>query len=434
MTEQQAKVLPRPLDLIKYEKALKHPVIRKWLKEKKRFAVVHAGRRSFKTYISKRFIIQEAMKNKGNYFLAAPTHRQAKIIWWEDLKAMSPEWFVSVVYEQLQYIKYANGSEIWVTGLDSPARIEGKLWNGCIIDEYGNINTDIDIFARHIRPLLADTGGFCWFIGVSRSVENPYYRTLSEYARNSGDPDWGDYTWNSEDFLSEEEIVSVKSTTDEDTYKQEYLGSFVQTSGLVYSYFDKDTHVKTLSVDLRRPLFVSCDFNISPCIWLIGQIYGDNIHILKEISQRQTDTWKMVAELKKQINSLLNDDIVLAYNYRIDFVGDYTSAHRRDVSAVRSSWEIIQKEMSSYKKAEFKYQVNPRVVDRVNAVNSRLRSADGNVHFSCEPSCLYLQKDFNNITWEIAKKEYAGDLTHASDCLGYAVITLMDTKEAIISQ
>ena len=58
---------------------------------KARFIVLPCGRRSGKTEIAKRKLVLSAINpNTGysdpNYFAAAPTHAQAKRIYWKDLK------------------------------------------------------------------------------------------------------------------------------------------------------------------------------------------------------------------------------------------------------------------------------------------------------------------------------------------------------------
>ncbi|WP_240444661.1 hypothetical protein, partial [Pseudomonas aeruginosa] len=52
-----------------------------------RFPLVPAGRRSGKTERFKRFLVKQAYVVVGQYFAAAPTHAQAKKIFWDDLKA-----------------------------------------------------------------------------------------------------------------------------------------------------------------------------------------------------------------------------------------------------------------------------------------------------------------------------------------------------------
>ncbi|MEC4606535.1 hypothetical protein, partial [Bacillus paranthracis] len=90
--------------------------------DKVRFKVVPAGRRSGKTERAKRFVVREALRDPGPYFVAAPTRDQVKRIYWNDLKRLC---FTSAldsraVSESELIIKLPNGSTISLIGLDQP--------------------------------------------------------------------------------------------------------------------------------------------------------------------------------------------------------------------------------------------------------------------------------------------------------------------------
>jgi hypothetical protein len=111
-----------------------------------RFKVVPAGRRSGKSERAKRNLIIQALKESAQakwqdyrYFAAAPTRDQAKAIFWNDLKAMIPKRLLGgPIRESDLSIPLITGTEIVVIGLDKPARMEGRSWNGGIIDEIAN--------------------------------------------------------------------------------------------------------------------------------------------------------------------------------------------------------------------------------------------------------------------------------------------------------
>lgn len=363
------------------------------------------------------------MANPGTaWFFGAPTYKQGKMIAWNALKGLSPACFVKVLSESELRIEYVNGSEIWVIGFDARQRFEGKeRWNGGVLDEYASM--DEEVWTNTVRPALADTLGPCHFIGKPEG-RNHYFE-LSEYARTSGDPEWGDYNWYSADILDKNEIAKIKETTDERTFRQEYEGSFESYEGRAYVYYSSDTHRFTLPFSPSLPVCLCLDFNIDPCLWELAQ---DNIQLpggkrgtyfFREIKQRQTDIWRMCVEAKRVLGEVLG---ARATTHRLIFYGDYTSASRRDVSAVASSWKIVQDEFRGYN-ADFRQRPNPRIIDRVNAVNSRLRSADGGVHIGFHPSCVELNKDMEMVDMEMltTTKGQVGDRTHASDAAGYFI-------------
>jgi hypothetical protein len=129
--------------------------------------------------------------------------------------------FIEKVMVSEQYIKLTTGTEIHVVGLDKPARIEGQPWNGGIVDEIADIKATA--WQENIRPLFDTIGmedSWCWLIGVPDGL-NHYY-DLAEYARTSGDPEWGFYTWKSSEILSEKAIASAKRQLDPRAFRQEY--------------------------------------------------------------------------------------------------------------------------------------------------------------------------------------------------------------------
>ena len=350
---------------------------------------------------------------KQSLFVGLPTRDQAKRIFWEDLKELTLPVTVDKSESEL-WIKTITGSEIWVLGFDKPERFEGKRWNGGILDEFANMKEST--WNENVMPALRDTKGWAWLIGVPEG-KNHYYE-LSEYARSGIDPEWEDYSWLSQDVMDEAEVMKEMARLDERTFRQEYCGSFESYEGRAYVYYDSIVHRKPQVFDENYPLCFCLDFNLDPCIWLIGQDRNGFISFQDEIKQRQTDIWKMCAALKRRIEYTLGNK---QYTHKLLFYGDYEHGQARSVSATSSSWQILRDEFKHYN-AEFRLKGHPRIIDRVNSVNSKLRSADGVVRLGVDPKCIELAKDFEMVSMDmLTEKKNAGDRTHASDAAGYFI-------------
>ena len=392
-----------------------HPIIQKFLNDNKRFKTCHAGRRSFKTEIAKRTLIYACFKIADEaFFCGAPTRDQAKRIFWEDVKKLSPKWFIKDVAETELRIRYKNDSELWVIGFDKPERFEGKRWKGGVLTEFPHFKPNA--WDETIMPALRDTHGWAIIEGVPEGGGDKY-QELCDYAKSGKDPEWADYSWKSIDVMDPREIEKERGRLDERTFRQEYEGSFENYQGRAYCYYESDIHSVGRNLT-DSPVVICCDFNINPCIWEFVQDDKEFTYVFHELRQAQTDIWKMCAGAKLYLESILRD----ARKHKLRFYGDYTSAKQRDVSAVASSWEIIRNEFAGWN-AEFRLKSNPRIVDRVNAVNSRMRSADGHIHFGHSADCIELKKDFERVDMEMltTSKQEAGDRTHASDALGYFI-------------
>ncbi len=404
-----------------------HPLQLEYLSCRSRFVVVPAGRRSGKTECAKRRMIRKALSDTGHsdswYICGAPTHGQAKRIFWRDLKMMIPRKFMMRPPSEGQLsITLANGAEISVVGLDAPERIEGRSINGAVLDEYGNMKPSV--WGEHLRPALSDRLGWCDFIGVPEGRNHYYDLYKAAQADDSGQ--WSTFTWTSEEILPPGEIEAAKRDLDELTFNQEYRASFVTFTGRAYYAFDEGLHLGTTEYNPSLPLIFCFDFNVSPGVAVICQehdIGGDGLtHVIGEVYiPRDSNTPMVCRKLLQDWGSHPGD--VFCY-------GDATGG-AKTTSAVRGSdWDLIKSELKPEFGPRIKFRVdrsNPKERIRVNSMNSRLKSADDIVRMVIDPSkAPNLVKDLEGVrvvdggSGEIDKKSDP-KLTHMTDALGYYI-------------
>ena len=106
---------------------LPHPEQMRLVNSPARWKVVAAGRRSGKTERAKRRLVEAALDPPAvptpTFIAAAPTRDQAKRIWWDDLKALSPRQWITGISESELTIHYKTGSRLMVVGMDRPQQI-----------------------------------------------------------------------------------------------------------------------------------------------------------------------------------------------------------------------------------------------------------------------------------------------------------------------
>ncbi len=393
----------------------KHPAQRDIFLNLSRFRVAVCGRRWGKSVLGAETALRVAFSSKqAKIFIVCPTREMVKDIFWDYLKkrAAGLKWRVKVNESELSLKRLTNGAVIQLKSADRPDRLRGRGLTLCVMDEYADMEESI--WPEVVRPALSDTGGAALFIGTPKG-RNHFY----ELYQQAEGKDWARWTYRTIDspFIPNEEVDAAKRDLDERTFKQEYLADFVDYLGRAYVYHDATVHRVERPFNPDLPVALALDFNISPCLWEMAQIDGERVHFFDEIKQSETDIWRMCAELKRRLAQR-----GVKAGGRIEFYGDYTSASRRDVSATAASWDIVRNEFSGYS-TDFRLRKNPNIVDRVNAVNSRLRSADGAVRLTYDPKCIELGKDFELVDMEMltSKKGQAGERTHASDAVGYLV-------------
>jgi hypothetical protein len=395
----------------------------------KRFIVLPCGRRSGKTAFSKRKFIKKVMReghkwDRPWYIAAAPTHAQAKRIYWHDFKSLVPPDFIQDKSEGELVLRLKNGADIQVMGMDVPERAEGRSLNGVLLDEYGNMKPSV--WSAHLRPALADRGGFAWLIGAPEG-RNHYYDTWCD-ARADDTGQWGAFTWTTEEvlplYLGEEqaklEIMSAMNDMDQLTYEQEYRASFVVFAGLAY-YAWSDSNTQRCEYNKTKDLILMFDFNVAPGICIAGHETRRGTEIHGEVYIPNNSNTPRVCKKLIEVYGKHEGDVYL--------YGDATGGAKGTAKVDGSDWDIIKRHLRPVFGDRLRVRVdasNPAERQRVNAVNSRLCAVDGTRRLFVDKSCKWTTKDFEGVrviegTAGEIDKDYDARLTHITDAIGYYV-------------
>ena len=187
--------------------------------------------------------------------------------------------------------------------------------------------------------------------------------------------------------------------------------------GLCYPYYNPDVHECNRPFDRSLPVILCLDFNTNPGIWLLAQDNGQWTHVFDEIVLRNTDVFKMCAEAKRRLAALPID----ISRHALHFYGDHQHGTARGLSAVSSSWDLVRRDFDGFN-VQFRHKSNPRIADRLNATNSRMRNAVGSVYLSHSPNCHELRKDYEGVNMDMMLNvSKQGDRTHASSALDYFI-------------
>lgn len=409
-----------------------HPVQRAYWNSPHRFNLLPCGRRSGKSENAKRKLVKRALLGSefypSRYFAAAPTRDQAKNIFWGDLKAMVPPDLIDGVSESFLTIRTVHGSEIVVVGLDRPARMEGQPWDGGIIDEIANVKEGA--WEENIRPVLSDRDGWCDLIGVPEG-RGMYYRLVkaaeAELVEKGEQSEWGVFHWKSADILPAKEIESARRSMDTLIFQQEYEASFLSFEGQIYYTFDSSVHCHRLAdkYDKTQPLIVGLDFNIAPGVAIMSQemILPNGIFGTAAIGEVWIDRGSNTPAVCRKIAQDWGD-----HEGKVIFYGDASGGADGSAKVLGSDWQLVEKELRRVFGERLSFDIpasNPPVRSRINAVNTRLKAADGTVRAMVDPTrCPHLVEDLEGVralkggSGEIDKK-VDPRLSHISDAWGY---------------
>ena len=386
-----------------------------------RFPLVPAGRRSGKTERFKRFLVKQANRYPGIYFAAAPTHDQAKKIFWDDLKAFS----LSCTHkrrpsESERIIYMDNGSEIHVIGLDKPQRIEGIPWTGGGIDEFADIKSDaweanILPALNTVNPTRPDYRAWCWLLGVPDGL-NHYYDLCSK-ADTGADPNFKVFHWKSAEILPSDVMAAMKSAMSAKQFKQEFEASFETASGRIYEDYSKENHTGE-AIQPHEQLCWMHDQNFTPLSSAIGVMRDGSLYLLDEIVLTSAVSKQSAMEFVAKFKDHQNKHVRI-YGDPAGRAGE-KHGHNSDYDDIE---DVLRANGWSF--SRMVKHAHPSIKDRQNAVRAKICTADGhrtifvNPHTApwCDKGLATVQLQEGSTFQEDQKNKYQ----HITTAIGYMV-------------
>jgi len=373
---------------------------------KRRFRVLVSGRRFGKTYLCITEMMKYATKVKQNIWYVAPTFKMAREIVWSKLKQMLSDFkWVDVINESNLSIRIKKtGSIISLKGCENYDSLRGVGIDFLILDEFADIEEKA--WTEVLRASVADTEGDVLMCGSPKGYGNWSYRM---YLKGKQEKEWDSfqYTTLQGGMVSKQEIEQAKQDIDIRTFRQEFEGTFENYAGSVYYNFHAVENVKEKKIDFSKPLHIGLDFNVDPMSASVAQIDKNIIHFVDEIVIYSSNTDEMVEEIKDRYGSKVK---IIVYP-------DPACRQRKTSAGGRTDLSILQNAGFSVK---CKLKHSP-VRDRINAVNSSLKSADGKRYIYVDPSCKIITKGLQRQIYKentnIPDKEQGFD--HMNDSIGY---------------
>lgn len=434
-----------------------------------RFRDAVCGRRFGKTYLGKaeirravRLAASCGVSVENEIWYAAPTFKQAKRVFWKTMKqAIPPSWRQGKPNETECSITTKAGHVVRIVGLDNYDALRGSGLFFVLVDEWADCPWQA--WEEVLRPMLSTCryvlngvqhiGGHALRIGTPKGFNHCHKTYIKGQAGGEQDHKSWLYTSLQGGNVPAAEVENARRTMDKLSFEQEYEASFVNFSGRAYYPFLRTTHCAPLAYDTTRPISFCFDFNVEPGVAAVCQEQALPGHFERDergsLTKRPLWGTGVIGEVWIPKNSttvavcrkLLTDwgkheGLVLVY-------GDAAGGARGSAQTEGSDWDLIKKFLVQGMRdgdvllpgfgdrVHFNVPAaNPAVRARVNAVNSRLQSADDVIHMLIDPEkAPHVVNDLEGVvlleggSGEIDKKGKKGskELTHISDALGYYV-------------
>jgi hypothetical protein len=374
-------------------------------KDAKRFRVAVCGRRFGKTHLSLREVAKFASQPDSLVLYCAPSYRMAKNIMWRKLKKklLSLNW-VKKINESELTIELVNDSIIQLRGTENYDALRGTGNTFIVLDEVADM--DPEVWYEVLRPTLSDTGGACLFLGTPKGMN--WLKDLYDMAKI--DPDnWSayQYTTISGGNVPATEIEAARRDLDERTFRQEYEATFEQYAGLIYYGFGDHNVGPTPDITERDTLLIGLDFNVDPLSAVVATRVDNHLYVHEEIVISGATTHDLISEIRRKYPK-----------NRVEVMPDSSGAQRR-TSSNTTDHAILHN-------AGWRLNVgrtNPGVLDRIAAVNSRLKSSTGVVSITINKGCKKLIKGLGAQCYKEGTRVPDKDsgLDHLNDAFGYLI-------------
>lgn len=246
-----------------------------------RWGIVVAHRRAGKTVACVNDLIKEAaccIKPNPRFAYIAPQLNQAKDIAWSYLleytECFGPDRKINA--SELWIELPNNNARIRIYGADNPDRLRGIYLDGCVLDEFGDMNPTV--WSQVIRPALSDRKGWAIFIGTPKG-KNVFY-DLWQNAEE--DEDWSRLMLKASEtgLLDNKELNDARRMMSEEEFAQEYECSFEAAIrgayyGKEFSEMDQAGRITNVPYDPALPVHTAWDLGMSDStvIWFV-QAHG----------------------------------------------------------------------------------------------------------------------------------------------------------------
>ncbi len=378
-----------------------------------KYTALYGGSRSGKTFILVRSIVVRASKCKSRHLIIRQTFNAVKrSVFMDTLPKVMTICFPHLSYRvnKSDLIVYlSNGSEIHLAGMDNGKAVE-KILGTEFSTIYFNEASEMEYSPTQlVLSRLAEKTPLAkrvWYdFNPPNKTHWSYWLFMKRLNPIDEEPllnaEQYDYLlMNPGDNLDniDPEYIKLLESMPEAERKRFLLGQYSDESdGQVYYAFDREVHVCDKIKKGNGQIYIGMDFNVEPMTAILAQVVNNEYHIFDEVFLNNSDTFKMVNELKNR-------------GYYGTVIPDSTGKNRKTSG---KSDHLILKEAG--------YQIppvrNPFVTDRVNNVN-RLFTAN---KIKINPRCKKLINDLEKVAWKNNQLDQKTNpsLTHISDALGY---------------
>lgn len=405
-----------------------------------------AGIGSGKSFLLGAFLLEQSALVGSVGMLTAPVYDTLNN---STLPAVQKMWAMCGIYESEHYIIGSRPPESWgvpsythrnskvltwrwgsytiIDGSDNYNKHRGLELDYVAIDELRDIKDGaLEVYQGRLRGNAKKQKGAQYrILAVTSPPDDP---TTIDELRSTSEIVQGTSYDNSNN-LPIGYLERLKAQYDEITYRREVLGELIYNGGqTAYSAFT-DANIIQTAFNPSADTVIAWDFNSDakkPMATVILQSVGSEWHVVQEFISKNTNTTQQAEAIDDylQANGFVGNLLV---------TGDY-SGHRKESSATRSDYAIIESFLGNYRNYRLMTRPTLTIRDRVASTNALFNSYAGHQTLFVDHNCKLLIEDLRKTMWLSNGRgldDTKPERTHPTDALSYFAYNLfpIDRKQ-----
>lgn len=357
---------------------------------KARYRVAHGGRGSSKSWAFARMLLARAYQKKTRILCARELQNSIR----DSVHKLLVDQIETIGFGgfiiQKDSIRHVNGSEFIFKGLRTNAN-EIKSMEGidiCWVEEAQAVSQNSwDVVIPTIRAKDSEiwiTFNPLWKTDPTsqKFIENPHPDSLI------AEINYPDNPWFPEELRKEMEYMKE---IDFDAYKNVWCGEYKDPNkgGRVVSSWSI-ANIEELPYEPQRRLYLSCDFNVDPMVWMVAHIH--------QVAGGQKE-YRFIDEIAMENTTIMAAAEEFYFRYRghsggLIITGDASGNSRSDTTARENQtrYKLLTQCLSDFgwKSADYALDApsaNPLKKDRREIFNKAVRDHNGIVRVKVDPKC-----------------------------------------------
>ncbi len=357
---------------------------------KARYRVAYGGRGSGKSWAFARMLLARAYEKKTRILCARELQNSIDDSVKKLLEDQIVELGLSGFSTTTKTITHRNGSEFIFRGLRTNAN-EIKSMEGIDICWVEEAQAVAEASWEVVIPTIRNAGSEIWITfnplwktdpTSQKFIEQPFPDSLIASVNFNENP------WFSEELRKEMEYMKE---IDFDTYQNVWEGQYKNPNkgGRVVSAWSL-ANIENLPYEPTRRLYLSCDFNVDPMVWMVAHIHqlpggANEYRFIDEIAMENTTIAAAAEEFYSRYRGHSGGLII---------TGDASGNSRSDTTARENQtrYKLLTQCLSDYGWQSANYALdapsaNPLKKDRREIFNKAVRDHNGIVRVKVDPKC-----------------------------------------------